>query len=257
MKKRNRLSIYLFCLVPLALVVHIIYKVVDIYLEKGRMVDRIYGLVRVVDRMDTLVNVSRSRDSDAFLQGKEPIPSLVWRNEKGDPLYSWRFAQYLTLPDPLPKDLLWTADEYESVRKHIPHSYCLEGNTQSVVFAIGGPDTAFDQINPTPAKLLPHNLILFADVFESNTHWMQPGDFNVENIPEKFNVPGGFGSRDYSGFFVVFVDGQIWHLQDNTPIKLLMKFCTITGAKENSRDLLEPYCDLKHQLDKKNLAWLK
>ncbi|QDU05519.1 hypothetical protein V6x_52570 [Gimesia chilikensis] len=256
MNRTKRILIYVFLLIFITFSSHFIYNFVTLYFESQRLKDRLNGLSEVMHNLNAIIISSESIDTTAFLQGKESFPSLVQKNVKGHPLYSWRFTEFLTLPVPLPHKLPWTADEYGWVRETAPLPFCYGGNTKTVVFAVGGPDTAFDQINPTPAKSLPQNLILFADVYESNTHWMQPGDFSIENIPEKVNVPGGFGSSLYRGFNVVFVDGQIWHLQDDVPLNLLIRFCTITDAKKTSRDLLEPYCDFKQQLNRKEFLWL-
>lgn len=218
---------------------------------------RMYAYRSLLYDFSTLIYTSPDSDFQSFEAGKGPLPYLERRDKNEKPLYSWRFAEYLTWPVPLPHNLPWTAEEYQSSRDYSIHLFCHEGETDTLVFAMGGPDTAFDRTNPLPAKSLPHNLILFADVFESNTHWMQPGDFNVETLPEKINVPGGLGSKYYSGFFVGFVDGQIWWLSDDVPVKLLLEFCTITGAEKSTRTLLEPYCRYKYQANKEYLMWLE
>ncbi|QDV52907.1 hypothetical protein [Gimesia fumaroli] len=179
------------------------------------------------------------------------------KDQGGKPLYSWRFAEYLTWPVPLPHDLHWTVKEYQHYRESVSlYLFCNEGESETFVFAMGGPDTAFDQTNPTLVKSLQEDLILFADVYQSKTHWMQPGDFNVETLPDQINVPGGLGLEDYPGFFVCFVDGQIWWLSDETPVGIVKRFCTITGARKADRKILEPYCREIYQANKEHLMWL-
>ncbi|QDV20349.1 hypothetical protein Pan153_50240 [Gimesia panareensis] len=254
MKRRTRIWISLAGVILLG---GFVYLVADAR-EQARIKMRASDYKSVIHLLNAVIMASPNIDFKAFEAGKEPLPLLVRCDENGEPLYSWRFAEFLTLPVPLPHDLPWTAEEYRYIRENseTPFLFCGKGQQDTRIFAMGGPDTAFDPITPTPAKSLPGDLILFADVYQSDTHWMQPGDFNVETLPDKINVPGGLGSAAYSGFFVCFVDGKIWRLSDATPVELVKRFCTITGAREAGRSLLEPYCLEKFEFTGGTLLWL-
>lgn len=260
MKRRTRIWIRVIGLLVLAAALHFVYTFFVVAFQHQRANRRFSSYRSVLIDFNTL-NLIDDRYEHSFEiwnSGSYAMAPLNRKGPDGTPLYSWRFAEYLTWPVPLPHDLPWTAEEYRYTRDSspVPYVFSNEGDSETFVFAMAGPDTAFDQNNRTLVKALPKDLILFADVFQSNTHWMQPGDFNVDTLPDQINVPGGLGSAEYPGFFVCFVDGQIWWLSDETPLDLVKRFCTITGARDVDRSLLKPYCRGKAQVNKENLQWL-
>ncbi|WP_339736351.1 hypothetical protein [uncultured Gimesia sp.] len=260
MKRRTRIWITAFSLMILIPVLHFIYVFCVVYFEHQRANARFYSYREVLLHFNTLNLIESQREPgfESWETGHYAMAPLNRKDQDGRPLYSWRFAEYLTWPVPLPHGLPWTAEEYQYYRESVSlYLFCNEGELETFVFAMEGPDTAFDQTNPTLVKSLPEDLILFADVYQSNTHWMQPGDFTVETLPDEINVPGGLGSEDYPGFFVCFVDGQIWWLNEETPIALVKRFCTITEARKADRKILEPYCREKYQANIENLMWVK
>ena len=259
MKLRIRMWIRIIGLLVLVAVLHYVYTFFVVAVQHQRANHRFSSYRSVLIDFNTLNLIDDRYDHsfEIWNSGSFAMAPLNRKGPNGNPLYSWRFAEYLTWPVPLPHDLPWTAEEYRYTRDSVDlYPFCNKGDLNTFVFAMGGPDTAFDQNNRTLVKALPKDLILFADVYQSHTHWMQPGDFNVDTLPDKINVPGGLGAADYPGFFVCFVDGQIWWLSDETPVELVKRFCTITDAREADRKLLEPYCRGKAQVNKENLQWL-
>lgn len=106
--------------------------------------------------------------------------------------------------------------------------------------AITGPSTAFDSANPPSLKQLPKNLILVVRVEDSDTHWMEPGDLNIEELASSEKTKRLLLGK--SGYVVLFADGAGWVLSRKLPISDLCKFFTIEGARQYDREkLLGPY----------------
>jgi hypothetical protein len=106
--------------------------------------------------------------------------------------------------------------------------------------AITGQGTAFDPaIQAQTLKTLPNDLILVVRVEKSSTHWMKPGDLNVEDVVG--NAEAERLMRGSDGYAVLFVDGP-WILSKRTPFQDLCNFMTIEGARRSDREkLLRPY----------------
>jgi hypothetical protein len=103
---------------------------------------------------------------------------------------------------------------------------------------VTGSDTAFSSARVSLDEL-PNSLVLVVQVERSDTHWMAPGDLNVEELtPTEQTRQLLLGKHGYG---VLFRDGP-WVLSAKTPIEDLCKFFTVTGAKEYDREqLLGPY----------------
>jgi hypothetical protein len=120
--------------------------------------------------------------------------------------------------------------------------------TLTSVFAVTGPDTAFDDRPhrrglPHEPGDLPPDLIVLMEVADSNTHWAQPGDYKVTDL---LAYRGRLGDHLHGllpdRLHVLFADGEVWALDADAPIADLQPFLTITGAKTHDRDqLLGPH----------------
>lgn len=109
--------------------------------------------------------------------------------------------------------------------------------TTTNVFAITGPETAFDGQKPCSLNELDGDTILIIEVVNSATHWMQPGDFDVHSMSRTIgvsNAKGISGCRG-DGFCVGFADGEAWFMRNDTPFEAVSKFFTIEGAKAHNR----------------------
>ncbi len=116
----------------------------------------------------------------------------------------------------------------------------LDGDRSAYYKAITGPGTAFDPTTPRSLEELPNDLILVARVEQSNTHWMETGDLNVEQLDASEKTKRLLSGKN--GYAVLFADGEAWILSDELPVSELRKFFTIDGAKRYDRDkILEPY----------------
>lgn len=120
--------------------------------------------------------------------------------------------------------------------------YCLTkkaGATATNVFGITGPDTALE----TDFMDWDYQAILAMEIADSETHWMQPGDYDVTQLLAATGrlgdtVKGLLPDRIH----LLFADGEVWALSPDTPIDAVKPFFTIAGAKKSSReDALTPY----------------
>jgi hypothetical protein len=110
--------------------------------------------------------------------------------------------------------------------------------------AITGPGTAFDPSKLLPLSELPNDLILVVRVEQSDTHWMEPGDLNIEQLAPSEDTKRLLSGKN--GYGVLFADGRNWVLSRNTPLSDLCRFFTIAGAEEFDRDkILRRYCVLE------------
>ena len=86
-------------------------------------------------------------------------------------------------------------------------------------------------------KDLPADLLLIVEVRESKTNWMQPGDFDIDNMQRAIDGKGvcisGFRRP---GFHVGFADATVWLLRSGTPFEELSKFFTIESAEMHGRE---------------------
>jgi len=167
------------------------------------------------------------------------LPQPVHRDRYGNPCYSWRYQvlPYLeALPYPWHSDVPWY-DPPNHIWIDVPFAaYCLPGEpapsqrTDTSVWAVTGPGTAFDDEQPRKLAELPPNLILLVEVRDSQTHWMEPGDLDVDNVPE-WLTQGISGD----GFLVLFADGEIWFLERSVPLDNVKEFFTIERAARSDR----------------------
>jgi hypothetical protein len=118
-------------------------------------------------------------------------------------------------------------------RPDLPHPRNLHTN----LVAITGPGTAFDDEHVVRVQDLDPDTILFIDTADSGTHWMEPGDLHVDQVP-----PSIVRGIDGAGVHVAFADGSVWFLDADVPLADLKKFFTIAGARRYDREqVLAPY----------------
>ena len=105
------------------------------------------------------------------------------------------------------------------------------------VVAITGPGTAFEEGRVVKRKEIAPDTILAIEIARSGVRWAEPGDLDIEHIPE--SITDGVEGR---GVHVIFADGAVWFLRADVPLDELKKFFTIEGAKRYHREqALRPY----------------
>jgi prepilin-type processing-associated H-X9-DG protein len=202
--------------------------------------------------------------------GRLPYPTRHDRGQAGNgplrldaspqPLYSWRFriapfieSTKLNVAFDKPWDDPANRAWHNVFRRPYGYSKGADGTSQfhTKMFAVTGPGTAFgDGAKHSPQGLseIPDDTILVLEIAESRVHWMAPGDFQVQSIPQTVctSTAGLILSRHSGGFHVLFADGNVWFLSKDTPFRKLQEFFTIEGAKrQNREDILGEYAITK------------
>lgn len=182
----------------------------------------------------------------------ERLPPAVRTDEAGRPLASWRFQimpfveatmiaadfdgrwydltnrWWCSLPNYV---YCWSPDEA------LPT--CLHTN----LVAVSGPGTAFDDDRNTRLDEIDFDTILVIEIANSDTHWMEPGDLRIDEVPP--SITQGF---EGNGVHVLFADGSVWFLGADVPFHDLKKFFTIEGAKRYDREqVLRQYAQWSSQ----------
>jgi hypothetical protein len=181
------------------------------------------------------------------------LPERELRDAQGSSLSSWRFQVFphSRIWDPITYgidyrlDLPWEAKANQSIANCRLLHFCADRARRSTtnVFAVTGTGTAFDDGDVSNIAKLPGVLIVAAEVNDSNTHWMQPGDYEVgELLTAKGRLGDQIKGILADRVYVLFVDGEVWALSPDTPMTAIHPFLTITGAKNADRDeFLAPF----------------
>ena len=176
------------------------------------------------------------------------FPSAVQRDQAGRPLASWRFqiAPFLeTITMNADFGAKWDvpANRWLTFRAH--RVFCLyAGSGQEKTLrartnfvAVTGAGTVFENGRTWQRENIDSDTILVIEVPSSDTLWAEPGDLDVDQLPENLTKgPAG------NGFHVLFADGAVWYLRSEVPLAEVRKFFTVDGAKQYERRVvLGPY----------------
>ena len=191
-----------------------------------------------------------------FDDARRRLPAAIFTSPDGKPLSSWRFqvAPYwgINWLGRQNYDAAWDASinaQPRAMAYYANSTKFLDDSPPTTnVFAVSGPDTAFEvgehpKVSKYQLLNVPADSILLMEVADSNTHWMQPGDYDVEKLLAATGrlgdtVQGLLNDRIH----ILFADGQVWALSPDMPIDALKPFLTITAAKTADREKqLAPY----------------
>jgi len=182
------------------------------------------------------------------------LPKAVTCDATGTPCFSWRaellrFTESIRRPPPTTKSRQpitepWWKELPKDIASKRHADYCFSRNQDEPpacldthIWAVTGGDTAFDDDKQHSLAELPYDLIILIEVAHSDTHWMAPGDLDVNDVPESITE-----GTDGEGVVVAFADAEAWFLSHDVPIADLRKFFTIEGAKRYDREkVLGPY----------------
>ena len=195
-------------------------------------------------------------------------PAVAHKDEQGRKIHSWRFWSLYavaSLIDPPEIYEKWPAAEYEEwddkgARQYYnafdePHG---EGLTSFL--ALRGPGTAVTEFGEGRGRCVlnvePDAIVLVE--CQSNIHWIQPGDVDIDSI---LNSPTKAGLGDLKGnypegFAVAFADRAVWFLKNSVPASEVGKFFTVVSAKKHDRsEVLGPY--VIEKLPPVDMSWIK
>lgn len=169
-------------------------------------------------------------------------------DDAGVPLSSWRWliTPFATQLDGETMEwdyqASWQSPANRDVREMRFDVYCLDPastDCNTNIFAIVGDDTAISSSLDKRHRKLPANAMMLMEVADSGKNWMEPGDYNLNDLlaasgPVKNTAKGLLSDRIH----VMFADGEVWALSSDTPLEAIHPFLTIAGAKNVDRDEL-------------------
>jgi len=171
------------------------------------------------------------------------LPPAVHRDKDGRPLSSWRWRMVPFMEGIMREieyDQRWDdpANQWLSTRPWFPFCWLPdEDGVHTNVVAITGRGTGFEEGRVVRLKDIAPDTILAVEIANSGIPWAEPGDLDIEHVPESLarGVDGG-------GVHVLFADGAVWFLRADVPLGELREFFTIEGAKRYDREqVLGPY----------------
>lgn len=187
-----------------------------------------------------------------FADCYKTLPPAVRTDDEGRPLSSWRFqiAPFLeAMMRGVDLDDAWDDPVNRHYTTHPHGCYCLSEpadprqRLDTNVVAITGPDSPLEGRGASRFKSarrfqdVDADTILAVEVAYSDTHWAEPGDLSIDDLPEAFCQ-----GLDGDGLHVLFADGTVWFLRRDVPLAELRKFCTVDGARRHDREpVLGPY----------------
>lgn len=167
------------------------------------------------------------------------LPPSIFTDAHGTPLSSWRFKIFPYIEKsayPFNLQAAWNSPPNRQLAKVSTSLMSWRGpGVNTNIFAIAGTGTAFDAAHAARHRDFPKDLILFMEIADSNTHWMQPGDYDVATL---LAATGRLGDTVKSllpdRIHLLFADGEVWALSPDTPVDAVKPFFTIADAKAAS-----------------------
>jgi len=204
--------------------------------------------------MSNLANISRALQGHVLYSKQGKLPPASVAGSGGKFLSSWRLQIYSHVESSLTKydtRLPWNSPTNRVLANTFCSAYCLDSGSgdskNTKYFAIAGKGTAFDTSNPVQTISFDGDLVLVIEVADSGVHWMQPGDYEVEELLAcDGQLSDCVDAIMPDRVHVLFADGEVWSLSGNTPMEQFKHFLTLEGSRSYSREeQLGEYCYLK------------
>lgn len=207
----------------------------DAYLATAN-VQNIYSRLRYYDHVKGALPLATDMVSGNPVSWRVAIvvQESAWRNDAAD---SFEYDRTKPWNDPANLQLQSRGTllfGYAQVEVHHDEWRAEHGAYTTYFKAVTGRDTAFDTGRVSLGRL-PASLILVLRIERSDTHWMAPGDLDVDQLVASDETKQLLLGK--AGYVVLFVDGP-WVLSKNTPMEDLCKFFTVTGAITYDRQQL-------------------
>ena len=120
----------------------------------------------------------------------------------------------------------------------------------TTIVAVVGPGTVWSggcERSFTDVATLAPDAVMLVELADSDIHWMEPRDLSFAEFAAHC-LESESDRKRLLGATVLFVDGEVWVLEDDCPEEAIGKFFTIDGAKEHDRHVvLGPYLLCKNK----------
>ncbi|QDT74568.1 hypothetical protein I41_37650 [Lacipirellula limnantheis] len=138
----------------------------------------------------------------------------------------------------------------------IPRLSAATNDRSTTVFAVSGHGSALNTSAPLRISELDssaRDLVVLVEAAGSRVHWMEPGDYSIDNITvnRESKIGDWFAGILQDCVHVAFADGEVWCLSSDTPMLAIEPFLTVDGARRSDRNaMLERYrIGGRHKLD--------
>lgn len=198
----------------------------------------LYSYIEHVRPMQGVIDNLRSY---SYNECRGNVCPSVFKSQDGQALSSWRFQSSLRVESLYfyDRDAAWDDPKnWDWANAHAyTYQFAKKGGLNTDIVAITGKGTAFD--GPRKLSALPADAILLVETQKSNYHWMEPGDFDIDTMPQTINAPDGTGISGHlnGAFCVAFADGDVWVMRADTPFDRLKLFFRIYDAQKHDRNV--------------------
>ena len=177
-----------------------------------------------------------------YAAGHRSLPPLAVFDNDHEPLASWRFEMLNFVDAGRPEVLSgrWDNPANRRWNEQAHWLYCFDGDRSTNLMAVTGMGSPFEAPWRDNLETLDFDTILLVEVKDSRIHWMEPGDFPLDQLLRMDeDAPAGriFGVGP-EGFHVAFWDAEVWFLSSRTPVGVLRHFVTVDGAAKHDREAL-------------------
>lgn len=135
------------------------------------------------------------------------------------------------------------ADNFDTREWQCPSGPNYGRNRNTDYVAVVGPGTAFpnwERTSLADIKDGPENTIIIVEIANSDIHWTEPRDLNIEEMSFTINdrTRPSISSPHRWGAFVAFADGRLCSIRSHTPPDVVKALLTINGGEGISREEL-------------------
>ena len=175
------------------------------------------------------------------------FPPAYVTDEDGNPLYSWRvlllpYLENQNLYQQFDRESAWDSTENISVSETvIPYFLCPTSDDQRGPYTdyavLVGPDTLFPgekSVSLDEVKDGSSNTIMVIELRNSNIHWAEPKDIDVDDfLAQGINGhgDGGCGSWHPGGMMMGMADGSVHFVDEDTSMQVLESLSTRSGGE--------------------------
>jgi len=172
------------------------------------------------------------------------LPPTYVSDKNGKPMHSWRtlilpYFEEDALYAAYNFDEPWNGTNNRKLAEYIPEVFRCPADKDGEYtnfLAVVGPHTMWRGSEPITFDAIPDEgsrTIAVVEVADSGIHWMEPRDLHVAQMAPGINPPAGQGisSNHRGGANVVFADGSVRFLRNDTPLEALEAMLRVDGGE--------------------------